>query len=60
MDYFGNDDLTLSILDPIVDRERMWTHYSTSGYIFQMADRILGYLLFGPAYPDSFNSFVRA
>ena len=58
--YLGNDDLTVSILDPIADRERMGTRYCTGGYIFQAADRIHRYLMSGPTYPDSFNSFVRA
>ena len=52
-----NDDLTISILDPVTDQERMGTRYCTGGYIFQVADRIHGDLMSGPTYPDSFNIF---
>ena len=52
-----NDALTVSILDPVADRERFGVRYCTGGYIFQIAHARLGELLSGPTYPDSFNWF---
>jgi hypothetical protein len=51
-----NDDLTLSILDPIADRERFGPRYCTGGYIFQIEDAGEP-VLTGPTYPESFNWF---
>ena len=51
-----NDELTLTILDPIADRERFGPRYCTGGYIFQIEDSG-GPVLAGPTYPDSFNWF---
>lgn len=52
-----NDALTVTILDPVADRERMGTRYCTGGYIFDVVDEHHGNLLTGPTYPESFNSF---
>lgn len=52
-----SDTLTVSVLDPVADRERMGTRYCTGGYIFQVADADQGDLMSGPTYPDSFNTF---
>jgi hypothetical protein len=52
-----SDALTVSVLDPVADRERLGTRYCTGGYIFAVADAEHGDLLSGPTYPDSFNTF---
>ena len=52
-----NDQLSIDILDPVADQERMGARYCTGGYIFQITDRDRGPLLTGPTYPDSFNVF---
>lgn len=53
----ANDQLTVTILDPVADRERFGVRYCTGGYIYQVADDPHGDLLTGPTYPDSFNWF---
>ena len=53
----ANHQLTVSVLDPVADQERMGTRYCTGGYIFQVADNKRGDLMSGPTYPDSFNVF---
>lgn len=53
----GNEQLEVTLLDPVADRERFGTRYCTGGYIFQVADRKLGNLMSGPTFPDSFNVF---
>ena len=52
-----NEELTVSILDPITDRERLGTRYCTGGYIFEISDPRYGNVLSGPTYPESFNTF---
>ncbi len=52
-----NEQLEVTILDPVVDQERFGTRYCTGGYIFQIADHRLGNLMTGPTYPDAFNWF---
>ncbi len=52
-----NDELEISILDPVADQTRFGPRYCTGGYIFQITDVRHGPLLTGPTYPASFNWF---
>ena len=52
-----NQNLAITLLDPVADQERFGTRYCTGGYIFQVDDGKVGPLLSGPTYPDSFNVF---
>lgn len=57
MHTLENEELSVSILDPLADHERFGTRYCTGGYIFQVKNSRLGNLLSGPTYPDDFNVF---
>ena len=53
----SNDQLSVKLLDPAIDRARFGARYCTGGYIFQVSDRQLGDLMTGPTFPESFNVF---
>jgi hypothetical protein len=53
----SNNHMTVTLLDPGQDRERLGTRYCGGGYIFQITDTEAGDLLTGPTFPDSFNVY---
>jgi len=53
----ANKELTVSVLDPVAERNLTGTRYCTGGYIYQIEDATRGPLLAGPTYPGPFSPF---
>ncbi len=51
MFQLGNDELSLTLLDPVEDEDRLGTRYVSGCYVYQIEDARLGPLFSGPAYP---------
>ena len=51
MFYLRNPHLTVAVLDPIVDRDRLGPRFCTGGYIYQVEDVKYGPLFSGPEFP---------
>lgn len=51
MFYLRNDHLTVAVLDPVADRDRLGPRFCTGGYIYQVEDAKYGPLFTGPEFP---------
>ena len=51
MFQLGNDELSLTLLDPVEDASRLGVRYVSGCYVYQIDDARLGPLFSGPVYP---------
>lgn len=51
MYFLRNHHLTVAILDPIADRDRLGPRFCTGNYIYQVEDALHGVLFSGPEFP---------
>jgi hypothetical protein len=49
--YLRNQHLTVTVLDPVADRDRFGPRFCTGGYIYQVEDAKYGPLFSGPEFP---------
>lgn len=52
MQSLEDADLTVKILDPLTDTEKLGSRYCSGGYVWQVEDARHGELLAGPCFPD--------
>ena len=52
MFHLGNDQLSLTLLDPVTDASRLGARYVSGCYVYQIEDTRLGPLFSGPVDPD--------
>lgn len=52
--YLNNDVLSVHLIDPTSDTDRLGPRFCTGGYIYQVEKKDVGPLLAGPYYPTEF------
>lgn len=59
MFYLRNRYLTVTVLDPVADRDRLGPRFCTGGYIYQVEDAKHGPLFSGPEFPTERPAVVN-
>lgn len=57
MHVLQSSSLSISLLDPATDQEKLGSRYCVGGYIWQVDDKVLGPLTAGPCFPGITNGF---